>query len=52
MNNLYKKHNADDIEGMLKNMSNKDLNKIPKNIMNGDPPEIMDYLTKNYKRFK
>ena len=52
MNNIYKKYKADDIEGVLNNMSDKDYNKIPKDILYKDPPDIEDYIVKNYKKFK
>jgi hypothetical protein len=52
INNIYKKYKADDIEGVLNNMSNNDYNKIPKNILYKDPPDIEKYLIENYKKFK
>ena len=46
-NNLYNKYNTDDIEGVLKNMPKDKLNKIPKNILNGEAPDIENYLKKH-----
>ena len=50
-NNIYSKYNADDIYGVLKNMSTNKINKIPKNILNGEATDIEAYIKKHKKDF-